>query len=1020
MRTQLAIGTAPNRWCLSGTWQFRLVSRPELTPEDFAAPDFHERDFQPLEVPSNWTMQGYGAPHYTNIVMPFDEAPPNVPEKNPTGLYRKRFVLPERFEGKRLVLHFAGAESCYSVWLNGVPVGLGKDSRLPSEFDVTNAAKPGENVLAVQVIQWSDASFIEDQDQWWQAGIYRDVFLYATHPLFIHDVFANASYEPENGGGHLQLELRAGGITHEGCRFRTSIHAINSAGSAATEAVSGSTLDEPIPLGHVGWGAPNGFVKASLRLSHVAPWSAESPTLYWLIVSLVNAKGVEVEATRTRIGFRSIVITNRELRINGKKVLFKGVNRHEHHDTRGKAIPVETMLTDIRLLKAFNINAVRCSHYPNDPTWLELCDEHGIYLIDEANIESHHYYEGLANDPRYALAFLDRGMRMMLRDRNHPSVILWSLGNESGYGPIHDAMAAYLRKADGSRPIHYEGAIAKDWSQGRACSDVICPMYPSIERLRHFAETTDDPRPIIVCEYAHAMGNSSGNLKEYWEAFESTPGLQGGFIWELLDHGIKQCDEEGQEYWAYGGDFGDEPNDVNFCCDGLVWPDRNVHPAMWEVKKLFQPVAVRLLPDTCFELEFTNKYDFLTLEHLEGRYELLVDGIVRSDGALPKLSAIPGQTERVTVSLDATLLRPGEEHHLNVRFYDTRDVPLLGKGHEVSVEQFELPSQPCTAVPSARNLGEEAVSQFESGDDFVFESRRLQVRLSRETGSLTELIVDGCPRIVFGPELSLWRAPIDNDGIKLRDMRHGIEETEYKRQLSRWVDAGLNQLIRRVEDCTVEPLTEGALLICISAVAFGLDPKKPVREFRELLLRPNGELSCRHHFEVPVGLPDLPRIGLRYRIPNALERLEWFGRGPHESYCDRQESALVGRYESTVSEQYVPYIMPQEHGNKTDVRWLALRDENGRGIVVSVRGRLEANASRYSAEQLTAARHTNELKPEDQVYLHLDAKQRGLGGNSCGPDTLLPYRVTAGNYDLSYRLLPLEPREDPALLHRRG
>lgn len=964
----------------------------------------------PLDVPGNWTMQGHGAPHYTNVRMPFDCLPPDTPADNPTGLYRKRFELPAGFVGKRLVLHFAGVESCFSVWLNGVPIGFGKDSRLPTELDVSHAARAGENVLAVEVLKWSDASFLEDQDHWWQAGIHRDVYLYATEPVFVQDVFARAGFDASTGTGALELELRAGGVKTPGYRFVAELF------DAADKPLLREPIAQKVPFGGVGFGPVDGLVLASVEVGRVSPWSAESPTLYTLVVSLLDPEGREIEATRTRIGFRSIGIESRELRVNGKRVLLKGVNRHDHHETRGKAVDRSTMLGDIQLLKRFNFNAVRCSHYPNDPAWLELCDEHGLYVIDEANIEGHHYYQQLPNDPRYTSAFMDRATRMLLRDRNHPSVILWSLGNETGYGACHDAMAAYLRHADGTRPIHYEGAITRDWSSGRAAIDVICPMYPSIEELVRFARTTSDQRPIIPCEYAHAMGNSCGNLAEYWAAFESTPGLQGGFIWELLDHGIKQRTADGRDYYAYGGDFGDEPNDLNFCCDGLVGADRSPHPAMWEVKRLLQPVSARLLAADGSVLEVQNKYDFISLEHLSVRYELLVDGTVVTEGPLPRLSAGPGASERVSLALAAPSLSAGEECHLNLRFHDTREA-LLGAGHEVAVEQLvlSLPARPAAARGAA--VGP-ALSIRAQSSDFVIENAGCRLRIERDSGSVVELCLGNSKHTSLGPELCVWRAPTDNDGIKILDMKRDLPESELKKPLSRWMDAGLDQLRRRVDELSVEQLLDGSVQIRLVCVALGASADLPIRESRELCVHGSGVIECRHFFEVAAGLPDLPRLGVRWRLPEQLEQLCWLGAGPHESYVDRKAGALVGRYSGSVTGQYVPYVMPQEHGNKTDVRFLSLRDEQGSGLLFSARGLLDANASRYSIEQLTSARHTFELEPEPLVHLHLDARQRGLGGRSCGPDTLPQYRIGPGRYELAYCIIPLGPGDDPALLHR--
>nr|MBA3686601.1 DUF4981 domain-containing protein [Planctomycetota bacterium] len=680
---------------LNGDWDFTTVERVEDTPPEFTAPSFRAhraKGWSTIPVPGNWAMHGFDRPHYTNFRMPFAPAvPPMVPERNLTGLYRTTFSVPRGWAKRRVVLHFAGVESCFSVWLNGRAIGFGKDSRLPSEFDITDALAPGENTLAVQVIKWSDASYIEDQDNWRNAGIHRDVYLYATAPAWIEDVFAKAGFDPATGAGALRVRVKAGGPRSAG--WTAEARLFDAKGAPVLRKALRAELPYEL-FGHTR--EIDHTVDLSADLAKVAPWSAEQPTLYTLVVALRDPRGQEVEATRTRVGFRSVEIKNRELLVNGRKVYIRGANRHDHHDRDAKVVGRETMLADIAVLKAHNFNAVRCSHYPNDPLWLDLCDEHGLYLVDETDIECHHHYGMIAHDPRYAAAFLDRGSRMVLRDRNHPSVIIWSLGNESGYGPNQDAMAAWMRHADGTRPIHYEGAICRansSWERGHAATDLVCPMYPSVADIVQWAQTTTDWRPLIMCEYAHAMGNSCGNLAEYWQAIESHHGLQGGFIWELLDHGVVKKTADGREYWAYGGDFGDQPNDTNFCCDGLVWPDRRPHPAMQECKKLFQPIAVDAVDLANREVVVRSRYDFISTAHLRGTWQLLIDGACVAEGALPALDLRPGAARKLTVDCRVPQLSAGQEAHLVLRFHDRRDLPLLGRDHEVAAEQFALPAQ---------------------------------------------------------------------------------------------------------------------------------------------------------------------------------------------------------------------------------------------------------------------------------------------------------------------------------------
>jgi beta-galactosidase len=802
---------------LNGRWDFQLLPHPEAALGEWSQ----------IEVPGLWTMQGFAPPAYTNVQMPFDDKPPNVPEDNPTGIFRRRFPRPP---GERIVLHFGGSEGALFVELNGEPVGIHKDARTPAEFDVTHLLED-DNELICAVLQWSDASFVEDQDQWWHGGLPRDVFLYATPREYIADVFARG---------------------HADGRFE-----VDAPGEVRLVRDGRTVLDGPG------------------RLANPALWSAETPELYELVVRLGD------DEVSCQVGFRTVEIAGRRLLLNGKPLRICGVNRHDHDDRRGRAVTRELMEADMRLMKAFNVNAVRCSHYPNDPYWLDLCDRHGLYVVDEANIEAHAYYDDLCNDPRYADAFMERVQNMVERDKNHPSVILWSLGNESGYGPNHDAAADWLRARDPTRPLHYEGAINRDWSGGHRATDVVCPMYPDVDSIEAFAEFSDDPRPLILCEFSHAMGNSNGGLADYYAAFDRHDALQGGFVWEWIDHGIKVGD-----HWAYGGDFGEQRHDANFCADGLVWPDRTPHPAMYELKYLAAPLELEHLGEGRFRIH--NRNLFTGLDHLHGEWE---------GGELPTSGEF---------RLDV-----GEREHVTMRFYDG--------DHEVAWRQFELrpPSTP-------------------------------EVR----PGEGTELV-----DVLDGPHLQLWRAPTDNDGLPLYPGRT-------VGPLKRWLSLDLDVPHRQ----EVTPLEGGGWLY-------------------------------EHEVEVPA---DLPRIGVTFTLAPGLERLEYEGRGPWENYPDRQASAVVGRWTSTVSDEYVPYIAPQEHGHHGDARWIRLTREDGTGIEVRGMPTIGFSVSHFTTQDLTDARHTSDLKPRPEVFLNLDHAQRGLGTASCGPDTSPRYRLSAGTYRFSY------------------
>ena len=1002
---------------LDGTWKFRLLPAVEATPADFPTSAADGAGWADIQVPGCWTMQGFAKPHYTNVRLPFAPCvPPLVHTANPTGLYRTTFTVPTAWAKRRIVLHFGGVDNCFSVWVNGQAIGFGKDSRLPSEFDITTALRPGVNTLAVQVIRYSDSSYVEDQDHWRHSGIHRTVKLIATAPSYLADVSCRAGFDHATGAGSLQVAVKGGGLDAAGWSVVAQLH--DAAGKALLKKPLTGILPHEL-FGHTREVEATATLTATLP--KVTPWNGEAPVLYTVVVSLLDPKGREVEATSVRVGFRTVEITNRELLINGRKVYIRGANRHDHHDTLGKVIDRATMLTDITVLKAHHFNAVRCSHYPNDPLWLDLCDEHGIYLVDETDIECHHHYGVIAHDPRYAAAFVDRGSRMVLRDRNHPSVIMWSLGNESGYGPNHDAMAGWMRHADPTRPLHYEGAICRansTWESGQAATDVVCPMYPSVADIVAWAQSTSDRRPLIMCEYAHAMGNSCGNLKEYWEAIESHHGLQGGFIWELLDHGIKTTTPDGRTYWAYGGDFGDQPNDTNFCCDGLLWPDRTPHPAMEECRKLFQPLAITAVDLASGVISVRSKYDFLTTAALRGRWQLLRDGELIASGVVPRLVLAPGETRTVAIPLSRPELEPGQELHLTVRFTDHRDLALLGADREVAYEQFALPagagrlSRPATtratgtawAVTTAG-----ATTTAVRGDQVV--------TFSTASAGLTGWSLARTSLLTAGPTATAWRAPTDNDGIRAWDMLKN-KPGQWKKPLSRWMDAGLDVLRTEVLSCALSQ-RHGAIRLTATLRLVGEVAAQAITEHRLLVLEPDGTLSATHRFHVPKGLPDLPRLGVELLLPRTAQALSWFGHGPGESYIDRQSAALVGRYACPVSERYVPYIMPQEHGNITALRWLALRAQQAPGLLVVAQGLIEGKATIYSDAQLTAARHTTDLTPSEHVHVHLDVRQRGIGGGSCGPDTLEQYRLPSdADYTLSYRLVPLAAGADPGRLAR--
>ena len=936
MASTFRVAERPRR-SLDGTWHLERYEHPDDIPRGVPAWSGS------VEVPGNWTLQDTGdAPHYTNVQMPWAGRPPELPDRVPTGVYRRSFTVPRNWSGRRVVLHVGGAESVHTVALNGSFVGYGTDSRLASEYDVTDHVRRGANELTITVARYSAHSYVEDQDQWWMAGLHRSVYLEARPDLHLADLVVDAGLraaDESTPGAPLTgtLRLRAtigvtgGAAVPEGCsvRARVATMAGRPVGGALVAPVACST----VPYVFAGFVA-----EATAEYRRVAHWSAESPTRYRVTVELVGPAGETIETAEVVTGFRSVEVRDRALLVNGQRVTIRGVNRHDHHPDRGKAVTEADMRADLLAMKRHNINAVRCSHYPNDPRFLDLCDELGLYVVDEANIESHAFNTSLCDDPAYRSAWVERGARMVARDRNHPCVILWSLGNESGYGVNHDALAAWIRATDPSRPLHYEGAVFhRGWVDGgRAATDIVCPMYPPLDAIVEYGRSGLGDRPLIMCEYSHAMGNSNGSLHEYAEAFETVPGLQGGFIWEWKDHGLRQVLPDGRTRLAVGGDFGDRPNDGNFVADGLMSADLVPHPAMREVCWVNRPVTVTLAAasGSPADLVVRNRQAFDDLAGLRADWELLVAGSVVRTGRLRVPAVAAG--EQVVVPLPAAVPAGTDEVQLTVRWTTRRDEPWAPAGHLVAWDQVELRA---AGRPAARARGR-----------------------GRRPGELDDVAS------LFSPEPTVWRAAVDNDGFKLMpDFRLVGSQA-----LTRWRESGLDRGLGGVgHDLTETVDTEGRLL-------------------------------HRHRFDVPEQLADLPRVGVRAVLPERFRRVRWFGRGPHENYPDRAGSAVLGIWEADPDEQ--PYLVPQEFGLRTDCRWIEFVDpETGDELRIETLGApFHASATHHTAEALFAAADATTLERSPGLVVHLDAAHRGLGTASCGPDVRPAYRVGAGSYRLAY------------------
>ncbi len=931
------------RLVLDGTWSFHLVPRADDATDGFEAPGFDDTTWGTIEVPGHWQLQGHGNPAYTNVRYPFPVDPPFVPDENPTGEYRRVFELPEEWPDGDAVLRFLGVDSAFTVWLNGVALGWSTGSRLTTEFDVGPHLQAGTNVLAIRVHQWSPASYLEDQDMWWMSGVFRSVSVISRPAGAVDDVFVHADYDHLTGSGTLRVE--------------TDVPALLTVPELGLDQV-------PAAGPHV--------------LPEVEPWSAEQPRLY---AATVTAGG---ETISLRIGFRTVAVTGGLLTVNGRRILIRGVNRHEWNPDRGRAVTAADLLADVLLMKRHNVNAVRTSHYPPHPDFLDLCDEYGLYVIDECDYETHGFFftDWMGNpsdDLRWRPALLDRIRRTVERDKNHPSVIMWSLGNEAGSGQNLPAMSAVAHERDPGRPVHYEG----DWESGYV--DVFSRMYATHAEVdeigRHAEPITIDPEldahrrglPFLLCEYGHAMGTGPGGLLEYQQLFERYPRCQGGFIWEWIDHGIRQHTDDGREFFAYGGDFGEPLHDGNFVADGLLFPDRTPSPGLIEYKAVIAPVRVTVERG---RVTIANLQDFADTSALRFTWAHEVEGVASERGELT-VPPVPAQGT-VTVPLP-TPAAVAHESWLTVRAVLAQDATWAPAGHEVAVGQFQVGAG--KQRPSAKKKAGGARTAKATATGTL--SRSL---FDEHTGVLTRL--GGLE--VDGPRLDLWRAPTDNDlGM------HGTPVAP------RWRELGLDRLLHRVVERRWD--ADGFTLrtrVAPAATDLGM--------LATYHWAADGDALVLTVDVVPEGpwTDPIPRLGLRMALPAGIEDVEWFGGGPGEAYADSSRSAVVGRYRSSVDDLQTPYLRPQENGNRTGVRWAELRGADG-GVRIEGKPSVELTVRRWTSEDLDAANHTTDLVPRDRVYVNLDLAQTGLGSASCGPGVLPAYELYATPATWTVRLVPL-------------
>jgi beta-galactosidase len=973
---------SPYYLSLNGTWKFHWVSKPSERPAGFYDPRFNDRKWDNIEVPSDWQMKGYDYPIYVNILYPWYEPYPQVPmQYNPVGSYRRSFTLPDTWEGREILLHFGGVNSAFYVWVNGNYLGYSEDSKTPSEFNVTRYVKKGKNTIAVQVFRWCDGSYLEDQDFFRLSGIEREIYMIAVPLIHVRDVFVKANLDDTYQKGVFSVDYSiANSDTVQDGQCGVEIALMGPDQKPVFEPVV-----TPVRL------SPG--EEKTLRFSAEIPdprkWTAETPNLYYTVISVTSPGKAVTEVISAQTGFRRVEIKNGILLVNGKRILLKGVNRHEHDQATGHVISRESMIRDIRLMKSLNINAVRTCHYPDDPTWYKLCDQFGLYLIDEANIESHGmgYDPGktLGNKPEWLKAHMDRTMRMVERDKNHPSVIIWSLGNEAGNGSNFQATYKWIKERDNSRPVQYERAELE------ANTDIYCPMYPSFEEIENYARRKQK-RPLIMCEYEHAMGNSEGNLKDYWDIIEKYDQLQGGFIWDWVDQGIQCTTKEGQNYYCYGGDFGPDTvrSDRNFCCNGLVQPDRRLNPHAHEVQKVYQYIKTLPVDLNRGIVEVQNHYAFLDLSLFQLDWAVTEDGMEIANGVADIPAVKPGDAYRVALELPKTKRLPGAEYFLNLRYTIKEASNLFEKDQEVAREQFALPGPGLKNHVSVGIMPD--IQSAETGENITITGNDFKAEFSKVSGMLISLKLKGTETLVQSPEPDFWRIPTDNDFGNSMPRRCAV-----------WKDAGKNHKLKSISVKQISPKEVKIL------TAFELPDVKAAYTM-DYVLFGSGELFIVNTFVPSTDtLPDLPRMGMQLRITEDFDRVSWFGRGPYENYEDRKYAAQIGLYSSSVDELNYAYIRPQETGYRTDVRWLAVQNDKGIGILVAGDPVFCFSANHFSRDDFENGfekeqKHMSDIKKHPWTSLNLDYKQMGVGGdNSWGalphPQYMLPvkrYSYTVG------------------------
>jgi beta-galactosidase len=959
---------------LNGTWKFHYVKTPAERPQEFYEPSFDVSDWADIQVPGNWEFQGFGTPIYTDVAYPFPPNPPFVPEDfNPVGSYRRSFEIPDEWRGKEVFIHLGSVKSAFYIWINGQKVGYSQGSKLPAEFNITPYLQKGGNDVALEVYRFSDGAYLEDQDYWKVSGLERDVYLIARpeNHLFDFHVKADLDKSYQNGLFSLSTVFRGNNFNNE--TLEVLLYKDTSLIYSEDQKVQEKLV-------------------FNAELKNVQKWTAETPHLYTLVLNHWKEKSLMESITR-QVGFRKVEISGGQLLVNGKAILLKGVNRHEHDPITGRHVSMESMVKDIQLMKQHNINAVRTSHYPNREEWYDLCDQYGMWLIGEANIESHGMgYDpdkATANQPMWRNAYLDRVERMVQRDKNHPSIIIWSMGNESGDGPNWQACYDRIKEIDSSRPVQSEDAGSQVYT------DIICPMYARPWHLKRHTNHLQT-RPLIMCEYAHAMGNSVGNLQDYWDLIYKYEQLQGGFIWDWVDQTMAITDDAGNAIWGYGGDLGFEgvSNDSNFCANGLVAADRSLNPHIHEVKKVYQNFRFEHIPFHANQVKVTNLFDFIDSKRFRFEYAVQEDGLEISRGQLEVPNLLPGASAEVDIPIANLNTKAGAEYFLKIEAFVIQEQPLLEEGLLVAAEQFDLADG--KAMQKLKTKG--SVTMTQQGATLTLQAAGISYGFNKETGLLTSIKRMDQELLKKPLQPYFWRAVTDNDLGNSMSSR-----------LSVWKEAGERMTC---SSFTVKDEENGAPAIWIDLK----DTISGALLTSKYWVSSKGALFTEHELRVDDrNLPELPRVGMTTSLSPAMKWMEWYGRGPHENYADRQTSAFIGRYKSTIEENFFPYVRPQETGYKTDVRWLNVSDDKGNGLRIDGDPTVCVNvlpfeySVLYHKKKGEPQKHGGSVRPGDEVTLFIDYGQMGVGGdNSWGAMVHPEYCLPARNYTYSFSISPLK------------